>query len=97
MKVSEMNINQRRVYTLCVEACNEYIGGWENARDDAEPDSEEWKQANYMLTQDHDTLVEWILSDVRSTPEWKKLENLHFVTIEWTKERIDKRLSKWGY
>lgn len=97
MKISEMNNNQKRVYLMVVELCNEFIGGWENTLCDAEENSEEWNEAQKMLNADHDTKVEWILSDVRHSIEWQRLENLHFVSLEWTRERIDKRLRKMGY
>lgn len=92
-----MTQNQKQVYLLCIEACNEFIGGWENTRLDSAEGSEDWEMANKMLSQPHETLVEWILDDVRRSREWQRLEHLHFVTIAWTRERIDKRLTKWGY
>lgn len=97
MKISEMNSNQKQVYLMVVDACNEYIGGWENAMMDAEEGSEDWLSAKRQLEVGHDTLVEWILDEVRYSTLWKRLEHLHFVTIEWTKERISRRLKKMGY
>ena len=97
MKISEMNNNQKRVYHMVVDACNEFIGGWENTMLDEEEGSEEWQKAKKMLEAGHDTLVEWILSDIRSSAEWICYEHLHFVSLEWTKERIDRRLKKMGY
>ncbi len=97
MKISEMNQNQKRVFLMVVDACNEFIGGWENTLCDTEEGSEEWKHAKEVLATEHDTMVDWILSDIRLSKEWQKLEHLHFVSIEWTKERIDRRLKKMGY
>ena len=97
MKISEMNSNQKRVFSMVVDACNEFIGGWENTMMDEEEGSEEWQNAKEMLEAGHDALVQWILSDVKLSTEWKRLEHLHFVSLEWTKERIDRRLKKMGY
>lgn len=97
MKISEMNNNQKQVFMMVLEACNEFIGGWENTLDDSEEGSEDWNSAKRMLETDHNTMVEWILSDIQCSREWKRIEHLHFVSIAWTKERIDKRLKKMGY
>ena len=82
---------------MVVDACNEYIGGWENSMMDSHEGSEDWLEAKKMLEQPHDTIVKWILDDIRYSREWKRLEHLHFVTLDWTRERIDRRLKKMGY
>lgn len=97
MKLSEMNGNQKQVYRMVIDACNEYVGGWENAMEDSSEGSEEWLEAKAQLEAGHDTLVSRVLCEVRNSTEWKRLEHLHFVTIEWTKERVNKRLAKMGY
>ncbi len=97
MKISEMNSNQKRVFMMVVDACNEFIGGWENTMMDYPEDDEEYKNAQEILGAGHDTLVNWILSDIRHSTEWQRLEHLHFVSLEWTKERVDRRLKKMGY
>jgi len=97
MKISEMNSNQKTVYLMVVDACNEFIGGWENTMLDEPEGSEEWQNAKELLEEGHDALVGYILGDIRSSREWQRLEHLHFVSLEWTKERISKRLTKMGY
>ncbi len=92
-----MNSNQKRVYQMVVDACNEFIGGWENTMDDYPEGTEEYAEAQRMLGTDHETMVNWMLNDIRNSREWQRLEHLHFVSLEWTKERIDKRLKKMGY
>ena len=97
MKLSEMNGNQKQVYRMVIDACNEYVGGWENAMEDSSEGSDEWLEAKAQLEAGHDTLVGRVLCEVLNSTEWKCLEHLHFVTIEWTKERVNKRLAKMGY
>lgn len=97
MKLSEMNENQRKVWEIAVENVNMYIGGYENTMLDYPEDSEEYKDAKESLSLPHDELVEIILGWCRMSREWQRIENLHFVGIEFMKERISKRLNKYGY
>lgn len=97
MKLSEMNDNQKLAFSIAAEATDYYIGGWENTMEDSEPDSENYKEAEEALSYSHDVLVEIILSDCRIDPRWQKLQNLHLVGLDFLRERISRRLTKYGY
>lgn len=97
MKVSEMNGNQYMVYQLAIENCSDYIGGFENQMQDSCEGSDEYNEAKRALSLSHDELVEEIASWCRMDNRWRKVENLHLVGLDFLKERISKRLTKWGY
>lgn len=97
MKLSEMNSNERMVWEIAVENVNDYIGGFENDMEDWPEDSEEYKTAKNALSLSHEELIDVILSWCRSDRRWQRIENLHFVGIEFMRERISKRLTKYGY
>lgn len=97
MKLSEMNSNQRMAFEIAAEATDNYIGGWENTMLDYDPDSEDYKLAKEALSYSHDELVEIILSDCRIDTRWQKIENLHLVGLDFLRERISRRLTKYGY
>lgn len=97
MKVSEMNSNQRLVWEIAVENVNEYIGGFENDLEDCEEDSDGWKTAKDALSLSHEELIDEILSWCRADQRWQRIENLHFVGLDFMRERISKRLAKYGY
>lgn len=96
MKFSEMNDNQKQVYTLVVNNANELIGGLENTMEDNPKDSDEYREAKAKLA-NHEELVEDVYIWVRSTTIWQRVENLHFVSLEWLHERCEKRITKMGY
>ena len=97
MKVSEMNENQRTVWEIAVEQVNLYTGGNENTMLDYPEDSEEYKAAKEALSLPHDEMVDEILTWCRSDRRWERIENLHFVGLDFMKERISRRLTKYGY
>lgn len=97
MKLSEMNNNQKLAFSIAAEATDYYIGGWENIMADSEPGSVNYEEAEQALSYSHDELVEIILSDCRINPSWRKLKNLHLVGLDFLRERISRRLTKYGY
>lgn len=97
MKYADMNENQKQVFRLVSDECNHYIGGWENQMMDYSEGTEEYEEAQSALSQSHEELVDTLFCIVRHTREWENMENLHFVSLDWMKERVDKRLKKMGY
>ena len=97
MKLSEMNANQRKAWEIAVEAVNMYIGGYENQMEDSEEGSENWIEAYNALHASHEEMVETCLAWARMSREWERLEHLHFVGIDFLRERVHKRLVKYGY
>ena len=97
MKLSEMNSNQKMAFEIAAEATDYYIGGWENTMLDYDHDSEDYKVAEEMLSLPHGGLVENILSDCRMDIRWQRIENLHLVGLDFLRERISRRLTKYGY
>lgn len=76
------------------DTCNEYFGGYENTLYDFEEGSEEYKDAVEALTAPVEYICKTIEIWVRSSREWQRIENLHFVSLEWMRERIAKRVPK---
>ena len=97
MKLSDMNSNQKMAFEIAAEAVDYYIGGWENTILDYDPDSEDYKEAKEALSLSHKELVENILSDCRMDIRWQRIENLHLVGLDFLRERISRRLTKYGY
>lgn len=89
-----MNDNQLRVYELIKDACNEYFGGNENALLDNAEDSKHYQDAKKAPTAPANEICETIEAWVRSTRAWHNIDNLHFVSLEWVRERIAKRVAK---
>lgn len=98
VKFNELNDNQKKVYTLIQEETDNYIGGYENQLDDTEEGTEEYNEAyNVLHNTSREEKIDYIMGEVRCSSFWRKNENLHFVTLEWVKERIRRRLIKYGY
>ena len=56
MKISEMNVRQKKAFFNVYWAANDLIGGLENTLLDYPEDSDEYKSA-YAFLNDHDRLV----------------------------------------
>lgn len=97
MKRSEMNAHERLAFDYVCSVMSELIGGLENALQDYDEDSEEYKNAYHDLHVGHDTLKEWIYRDVMSYSDKGMSKHLRFAGEAFIKERIDRRLTKWGY
>ena len=97
VKFSELNSNQKIVYRIVIDECSNYIGGYENQLDDNQEGTEDWQEAYDALHKSHEELVDIIMRWVRGNSLWECNEHLHFVSLEWIRERIDRRLKKWGY
>ena len=97
MKVSEMNAHEKVAFMYVCEVMSELIGGWENTLMDNPEDSEEYKNAYHDLHVGHETLIDWIYSDVMSYSDKGTAKHLRFAGEKFIKERIDRRLTKWGY
>lgn len=93
MKFAECNENQKRVWRMVQEETNNYIGGLENTMMDYEEGDEEYQKAKAEL-QNFEGIKKYIRSMVFGSREWRKIDNLHFVTTEWVEERIDRRVRK---
>lgn len=98
VRFSELNNNQKQVYILVQEETDNYIGGLENSLDDEEEGSEEWQRSHDELyNTDRQYKIDYILSEIRLSRIWKLNEQLHFVSLDWVKARINKRLARYGY
>lgn len=97
MKVSEMNSHEKVAFMYVCEAMSQFIGGLENALLDYDENSEEYKNAYDDLHVGHETLIEWIYRDVMSYSDKGTARHLRFAGEKFIKERIDRRLTKWGY
>lgn len=93
MKFSECNATQKQVWILVQETANQWIGGLENQMMDSPRGSEDWESAKKALL-DEEGVIAHVRSEVFNSPQWKNIDHLHFVTREWTEERIQKRVKK---
>lgn len=98
MKVSEMNSHQRAMWQLMDEIMCETIGGLENTMEDCAPDTEEYKNAEAFLNQGHDKLAEYFYREVMDRcKSGSYASHARFAGSAFLKERIERRLVKWGY
>lgn len=97
MKRSEMNAHERLAFDYICNAMSETIGAYENALEDCDKDSEEYKTAYEILNSGHDNLKDWIYRDVMLNSDKGTAKHLRFAGEAFIKERIDRRLTKWGY
>jgi len=93
MKLSEMNVNQRKVWEAMDAATREYIGGNENGVSDYEIGSPEYNSCKRFLDQTHDELKEFFYLEVITDVQ----KEARFCGKEFVMERIEIRLNKWGY
>lgn len=97
MKRSEMNAHERLAFSFICNAMSELIGGLENVLMDYPDDSEEYQNAWHDLHVGHETLVEWVYRDVMAQADKGTAKHLRFAGEQFIRERIDRRLTKWGY
>lgn len=97
MKRSEMNAHQREAFDYICAVMSEYIGGYENVLEDFSEDSEEYKRAKNFLTLPHSELINIIYNDVMGLSAKDMKRHLRFAGKDFIIERIDRRLTKWGY
>ena len=98
MKFSEMTNHQKKMFLLMDEVMCEIIGGFENSLEDYKPDTEEYQAADAFLSQGHDELAAYFYDEVMSRCQaGSDASCARFAGGDFLKERIDKRLKKWGY
>lgn len=98
MKIKDMNAHEKTMYRLMDEATIEFIGGYENTMEDYSPETEEYKVAEKFLTMGHEKMAAFFYDYVMSM--CKKGTNAtaaRFAGGEFLRERIERRLVKWGY
>ena len=97
MKRSEMNLHERLAFDYVCHAMSELIGGYENALTDYPEDDEMYKTAKEFLSSGHDNLIDTIYFEVMSYSDKGTARHLRFAGEAFIKERISRRLTKWGY
>ena len=98
MKICEMNKHQRIMYLLMDEVMCEIIGGLENTIQDYTSDTEEYKNAEEFLNLGHDKLADYFYAEVMNRCKSDSyLSHARFAGSAFLKERIERRLMKWGY
>lgn len=107
MKVSEMNVRQKKAFFNVYWAANNLIGGLENMLLGYPEDSEDYKSA-YALLHDHDRLVN-TLYELSTTLYYNEgfcgfgvayqryIRDVNSCGKEWLMERCEKRVTKEGY
>lgn len=97
MKRSEMNAHQLVAFDFIVYAMSELIAAYELTLEDEPEDSEEYKAAKEYLSQGHDELVKIVYDEVMDMADKGTAKHLRFAGADFIKERISRRLTKWGY
>ena len=103
MKLSEMNAHQKLAFMYVKNELTEVIGGYENDIQDNSPDSEAYRNAQAFLSKPHDELVNqfytWVMASIEADAKKGIVSAKHakFAGADFIKERIDRRLKKWGY
>lgn len=98
MKRSEMNAHQRAIFDIMDEITRDYIGGYENTLLDFSEDEEEYQNAYKFLHQGHEQLAQFFYDLVmRHCKVGSNAEHARFAGSAFLKERIEVRLTKWGY
>lgn len=98
MKTTEMNTHQKAAFNIVKEIMSDLIGGAENNLLDCEESSQEYQQAENYLKQSTEELVETIYTDVIDIAELRGgSKHIKFAGTDFIKERITRRLKKWGY
>lgn len=103
MKKSEMNEHQKLAFEYVKNELSDVIGGWENWLEDSEEGSEDYEAAKKALSMPHDKLVNYMLdcvmyhieSDIKKG--YANAGHAKFAGKDFIKERIERRLTKWGY
>ena len=96
MKFSEMNVHQQIATRYARESCGWVIGGYENAIQDLDPESEDYKSAKASLA-DHEGLIDEIYDHVMRFTDKGMLKHIRFAGKDFIRERIHNRITKWGY
>lgn len=108
MKVSEMNVTQKKAYFNIKHAANDLLGGLENTMLDNAPGSEEYESAKRDLA-NHAGLVGQLYMMATTAiygdgyccfnPQTveKELREINFCGKAWLEERCERRITKEGY
>lgn len=98
MKLREMDAHQKAMYKLMDSWTCDMIGGYENTLCDYATDTEEYKKAESFLKQPHEDMAKYfydmVMSDCR---QGSNAEHARFAGSQFLKDRIERRLTKWGY
>ena len=98
MKISEMNAHEKAMYYIMDEWTREMIGGNENTLLDYPEDSEEYKHAYKFLHQGHESLADYFYQMIMADcAKGSNAEHARFAGSAFLRERIERRLTKWGY
>lgn len=90
-----MDARQTALAIIAREAAGELIGGLENTMLDYPEDSKEYQDAKSDLSAGHDTLVSWIVADVKARRE--SIPHLKFAGNDFLAKYVSKLLTKWNY
>ena len=97
MKRSEMNAHQLVAFDFIVYVMSELIAANELSLQDYPEGSEEYEAAKEYLSQGHDALLKDVYDEVMAMADKGTAKHLRFAGAEFIKERISRRLTKWGY
>ena len=98
MKRSEMNVHQKAMFDLMAEIMEEYIGGYENVLLDYSEEEEEYERAKAFLGMGHDKMKEFFYNEVMlACKSGTYASHARFAGGDFLRERIERRMVKWGY
>ena len=96
--MTKLNRHQTYAIEMIKEAFLDGFLGYENTLQDYPKDSEEYKMAYEVLHMGHEKLVEMIYRLVQVYAKNNAIErHINFAGKDFIKERISKRLEKYGY
>ena len=97
MKRSEMNAHQLVAFDFIVYVMSELIAANELSLQDYPEGSEEYEAAKEYLGRGHDALLKDVYDEVMAMADKGTAKHLRFAGADFIKERISRRLTKWGY
>lgn len=97
MKRSEMNTHQLLAFEFICYAMSELIAGYELSLQDYPEGSEEYEEAKAYLGRGKEALKNDVYEEVMALADKGTAKHLRFAGKDFIMERIDRRLTKWGY
>ena len=96
--MKKLNRHQQYVMELINEAFLDGFLGYENTLNDFPKDSEEYKRAYEVINATRDEKIKMIYNLVVYYTNCNEHDkHIRFAGTDWIKERISKRLEKYGY
>ena len=97
MKIGSMDGHQSKMFFLIDEVMSAVLSDYTYCMATNAPHTPQYKEAKIFLSKGHDELVSYFYNEVMSCTAGSYYRHARFAGGDFLKERIDKRLKKWGY